>query len=330
VASEQISIVARAPGGPDVLTIDRRPLPAPEGDQVLIRVEAAGVNFIDIYQRTGLYPAPPPIALGLEGAGTVEAVGPKSSLSRGTRVAWAQVPGSYASHVLCSELAVVPVPREIDAQTAAAAMLQGLTAHYLMKSTFDIGPEHTCLVHAAAGGVGLLLCQLGRHLGARVIGTVSTPGKAQLARKAGATDVILYTQNDFLTEVKRLTKDEGVDVVYDSVGKTTFDKSLDCLRPRGLLVLFGQSSGPVPAFELQRLNKGGSLYITRPSLGHYIANRREYETRVKDLWTWIQNGALRIAIDSTFPLSRAAEAQTRLESRASSGKILLLAEGLSV
>ncbi len=324
MVAELARVVAKSPGGVDTLTIIHSPMPEPQGNQVLIQVEAAGVNYIDIYHRSGLYPMPSPIPLGLEGCGKVVRAGSDAKIPEGTRVAWCQVPGSYASHVIAPATAVVPVPARIDPQTAAAAMLQGLTAHYLVKSTFNLEPGDSCLVHAAAGGVGLLLCQIGKALGARVIGTVSTPAKAELAKAAGASDVILYTQSDFVTEIKKLTDGHGVDVVYDSVGKTTFEGSLACLRPRGMLVLFGQSSGPVPAFDLQALNKGGSLFVTRPSLGHYIATRAEYEARIADLWTWIREGAVKIAVDSTFPLNDAGKAHEKLESRMTSGKILLL------
>ena len=270
-------IRVHAYGGPEAMQFDTVELPPPGRGEVRVRVEAAGVNFIDVYQRKGLYPAKAmPRPRGLEGAGVGEALGPEvAGFSPGQRVAWADVVGSYATHVNARAAVLVPIPDGIEAREAAAAMLQGMTAHYLARSTFPLGAGHTCVVHAAAGGVGLLLCQLAREAGARVIGLVSTAEKETLARAAGADEVIRVDRLDFEPEVRRLTGGRGVDVVYDSVGRDTFDRSLSCLRPRGLLVLFGASSGPVPPLDLQVLNAKGSLYLTRPSLGAYVATRDE-------------------------------------------------------
>jgi NADPH2:quinone reductase len=306
--------------------------PSPAAGEVLIRVEAAGVNFIDIYFCRGAYRMPLPAILGVEGAGVVEKVGPDvSSVQKGERVAWTdrtgaatQPGGSYATHAIVPAARLVPVPADVDSKTAAAAMLQGMTAHYLSHTTFPLRAGHTCLVHAAAGGVGLLLCQMAKRAGARVIGTVSTEPKAALARKAGADDVILYTTHDFEAEARRITSGRGVDVVYDSVGKTTFDKSLASLAPRGMLVLYGQSSGPVAPFDPQILNAKGSLFFTRPSLGHYVSTRDELLARADAVLGAIQKRELEVRIGATFPLRDAAEAHRALESRATTGKVLLL------
>jgi NADPH2:quinone reductase len=312
-------------GGPEVLRVEQAPDPEPGPGQARVRVEAAGVNFIDIYKRSGLYRGALPVGIGEEGAGTVEAVGPGvTSVTIGDRVAWASIQGSYATHVIAPVEKLVPVPAGITTRDAAAAMLQGMTAHYLATSTYPLKPGDTCLIHAAAGGVGLLFCQMARLRGARVIGTVSTEQKARLAREAGAGEVILYTQQDFEAEVKRLTAGRGVDVVYDSVGKDTFEKSLNCLRPRGMLVLFGQSSGPVPPFDPQVLNARGSLYLTRPSLGHYTATREELLQRAGDVVAWIAAGQVRLRIDRTYPLDQAAEAHRALAGRQTTGKVLLI------
>jgi NADPH2:quinone reductase len=319
------AIVVAEPGGPEAMKLVEEELPAPGPGQVLVRVRAAGVNFIDVYHRTGLYPAEPPVRLGLEGAGEVEAVGDGvDNPAVGDRVAWTGVPGSYATHVVAPRDRLVPLPDELGFAAGAAAMLQGMTAHYLTESTFRLESGNRCLVHAAAGGVGLLLCQLGRRRGARVIGTVSTADKEALAREAGAADVIRYTETDFESETRRLTDGDGVHVVYDSVGKTTFESSLRCLRPRGTLVLFGQSSGPVEPFDPQLLNRGGSLYLTRPSLFHYISTRAELLARAGDVLGWVADGELRLRIDRELPLADAAEAHRLLESRATSGKLLLI------
>lgn len=311
-------------GGPEVLTLRELPTPTPGPGEVLVRVEAAGVNYIDIYHRSGQYPMPLPMPLGLEGAGVVEALGPETAgLAVGDRVAWAAGPGSYATHVVVSAMKVVPVPAGVDAASAAAAMLQGMTAHYLAHATYPLRPGDECLVHAAAGGVGLLLCQMAKRVGARVIGTVSTEAKAKLARGAGADEVILYADQDFEAETRRLTGGKGVHVVYDSVGKDTFDRSLRTLRPRGMLVLYGQSSGAVPPFDAQLLSQRGSLYLTRPTLGHYVATQEELLARAGDVLGWIQRGELSLTIGATLPLAEAHEAHRRLGGRETVGKVLL-------
>lgn len=300
--------------------------PAAGAGQVLVKIEAAGVNFIDVYFRTGLYPAPLPLVLGQEAAGVVIELGagvPEGEVRVGDRVAWCGVQGAYAEFAAVPASHVVVLPDGVSVKTGAAVMLQGMTAHYLVTSTYALQPGDTCLVHAAAGGVGLLLCQIARQRGARVIGTVSTPAKAALARAAGADQVILYTEQDFAAEVKRLTGGAGVQVVYDSVGKTTFDRSLDCLARRGMMVLFGASSGPVPPFDLQVLNRKGALFVTRPSLGHYTATRAELLQRSTDVLEWVRSGRLDVRIGREFPLSAAAEAHGQLEGRRTTGKVLL-------
>ena len=311
-------------GGPEQLQLDDFPTPAPGPSEVLVRVAAAGVNYIDIYHRTGLYPLPLPLAIGLEGAGTVEQVGSSvRELRVGDRVAWCGVPGSYASHVVASAERLVPVPDNIETNIAAALLLQGLTAHYLTRSTFPLRADHVVLVHAAAGGVGLLLVQLAKRSGARVLGTVSTAAKGALAKDAGADHVIDYQSGDFAVEVKRLTGGRGVDVAYDAVGKVTFDQSLDVLAPRGYLVLYGQASGVVPPLELARLSKG-SNFLTRPSLGHYTATRAELLWRCEEMFCLVASGGLRVRIDRTFPLAQAADAHLALAGRATTGKVLLI------
>ena len=312
-------------GGPEVLRLEDVPIPAPGPGEVLVKVEAAGLNFIDVYHRTGLYANPLPFTPGPEGAGAVAALGPGVSGFRpGDRVAWASGLGSYAEQVLVPAAHLVPVPSGVDTRTAAALMLQGMTAHYLSESTYPLKAGDTCLVHAAAGGVGLLLVQMAKRRGARVFGTVSTDEKAALARGAGADEVIRYTQQDFLAEVKRLTEGRGVQVVYDSVGQATFEKSLDCLAPRGMLVLFGQSSGPVPPFNPSLLAAKGSLFLTRPTLFHYIADRASLEARVAHVLGAAASGRLKVRIERTFPLAEAAEAHRTLEGRKTTGKALLL------
>lgn len=307
------------------MKLEEVPTPAPGPGEALVRVAAAGVNFIDIYHRSGQYKTELPIPLGLEGAGRVEAVGPGvTDVKEGDEVAWTSSAGSYATHVCVPVAKLVPVPSGIDPKVAAAAMLQGITAHYLVRSTFPLGPGHTCLVHAAAGGVGLLLCQMAKRLGARVIGTVSTEEKARLAREAGADEVIRYTEADFEAETRRLTGGAGCHVVYDGVGKDTFMKSLGALRLRGMLVLFGQASGAVPAFDPQILSQRGSLFLTRPSLMHYIATREELVERATDVLGAIKRGELSISIGATYPLAEAAEAHRALAGRATTGKVLLL------
>jgi NADPH:quinone reductase len=312
-------------GGPEVLRLEEVPRPVPGPGEVLVRMEAIGVNFIEIYQREGLYPTSTPYTPGREGAGSVEQLG--SGISRlevGDRVASESFAGAYAEYAVLAEGRAVVLPPSIDSRTAAALMLQGLTAHYLTTSTYPLGSGERCLVHAAAGGVGLLLCQMARLRGALVIGTTSTEAKAALAREAGAGDVILYTEQDFAEEVHRLTAGRGVPVVFDSVGKTTFDGSLNCLEPRGMLVLYGQSSGPVPPFDPQTLNRKGSLYLTRPTLAHYVATTAELTGRAADLMAWVQAGALRVRIDRTLPLPEAGSAHRALAGRGTMGKVVLI------
>ena len=312
-------------GGLDVLSLDQVPLPEPGPGEARVKLEAAGVNYIDIYHRMGQYKGALPLTLGQEGAGVVDAIGPNvTGVKLGDRVAYASQQGAYAEQHVVASWRLVPIPDAVSTQQAAAVMLQGLTAHYLCMSTYPLRPGDTALVHAAAGGVGLLLVQIAKRCGARVIGTVSTEEKAQLAREAGADEVILYTQTDFEAEVKRLTGGAGVNVVYDSVGKTTFDKSVNCLRPRGYMVLFGQSSGAVPPLDPQVLNAKGALFLTRPTLGFYTADRAELLGRTNDLFAWMASGELRVRVDQTFPLARAAEAHRHMEGRQSKGKVLLI------
>ena len=300
------------------------PIPEPGPGQVLIRVEAVGVNYIEIYFRKGVYKATMPLIPGSEAAGTVEKLGPGvTGFEEGDLVASVSVLGSYAEYALVPAAQLIKVPPRLTPEQAAAALLQGMTAHYLAYSTYPLKAGETALVHAGAGGVGLLLTQMASRLGARVIATVSTREKAELAREAGAKDVILYTEQDFETEVKRLTGGKGVDVVYDSVGKTTFDKSLNCLRPRGLLALFGASSGPVPPFDLIQLSSKGSLYITRPTLWHYVATRTELEWRAGKVLDWAATGELKLRTEHMYPLAEAAQAQIDMEGRKTTGKILL-------
>ena len=311
-------------GGPEVLKLADLAIPAPGPGQVLVRVEATGVNFIEIYFRKGVYKAALPLTPGSEAAGTVEELGPGvTGFAAGDAVASVSVLGSYAEYALVPAASLVKVPEGLSMEQAAAAMLQGMTAHYLSHSTFALKAGDTALVHAGAGGVGLLLTQIAVRLGARVITTVSTTAKAELSREAGASDVILYTEQDFEAEVKRITGGKGVDVVYDSVGKTTFEGSLNCLRPRGLLALFGASSGPVPPFDLIQLSGKGSLYITRPTLWHYLASREELEGRAGDVLGWAAKGELKLRTEHVYPLAEAAQAQIDLEARKTTGKILL-------
>lgn len=312
-------------GDRDVLTMAEVDTPHPGPGQALVRVEAAGVNFIDVYQRSGLYPLPLAGRLGLEGAGIVEAIGEGvTDVAPGARVAWARVPGSYATHVIAPVDKLVPVPKGIDLKTAAAAMLQGMTAQYLATSTYALSAGDTCIVHAAAGGVGLLLCQLADAAGAFVFGTVSTKEKALLAREAGADEVIFYREEDFAAAARKHTHGQGVEVVYDSVGKDTFDKSLAALKRRGMLVLYGQSSGPVPAFEPSRLAAAGSVFLTRPGLHDYTATREELLARAAYVFARIAEGALRIRVHSEIPLADVQEAHRRLEGRETTGKVLLI------
>lgn len=312
-------------GGPEVLTQEEIPVPEPKAGEARVKIEAAGVNFIDIYQRTGLYPLQTPFTLGMEGAGTVDAVGEGAGeVKPGDRVAYAMTLGSYAEYAVVPAWKLAPVPANIDAQSGAALMLQGMTAHYLTHSTYPLKRGEMALVHAAAGGVGLLLIQIAKQRGATVIGTVSTEAKARLAKDAGADHLILYTQTDFADEIKKITAGRGVHVVYDSVGQSTFEKSLDCLRPRGYLVLFGQSSGPVPPFDAGKLAAKGSLFLTRPTLIHYTSDRAELLERAGDLFSWTASGKLKLRIDKTFALAEAAEAHRQLEGRKTAGKIILL------
>ena len=311
-------------GGPDVLHYEEIPVPTPAPGQALVKLEAIGLNFLDCYFRSGLYKTPLPFTPGNEGAGIVTAIGDGVTAVRvGDRVSYAPVMGAYAEYTVVTADRLIPIPDDVDAKTAAAATLQGMTAHYLATSTYPVKPGDCVLIHAAAGGVGLLLVQLAKMLGARVFGTVSTPQKAALAREAGADAVILYTEQDFETEVMRLTGGKGVNVVYDSVAKTTFDKSLNCLGVRGTLALFGQSSGPVPPFEPARLAKH-SLFLTRHGLGHYIANREELLQRAAEVFGWIQTGKLKTRISHVLPLKDAAEAHRLLEGRKTAGKVLLI------
>lgn len=319
------AIRVHAVGAADVLQLADVPDPVPGPGQALVRVEATGINFVEIYHRNGWYPSTLPYTPGHEGAGTVVAVGEgvAAGPKPGDRVASTDLVGSYAELALARAERLVRLPDAVDARQAAAAMLQGMTAHYLTYSTYPLQSGDWCLVHAAAGGVGLLLCQLARRRGARVIGTTSTEAKAAAARAAGAEEVILYGKEDFVPEVRRITAGHGVAVVYDSVGRATFEGSLDCLSPRGMLVLFGQASGPVDPFELQLLNSKGSLFLTRPSLRHYIATTAELQERADAVLGWVADGSLRLHIDRTLPLDRAADAQRALEGRETIGKILL-------
>jgi NADPH:quinone reductase len=312
-------------GGPEVLRVQDVPVPDPGRGEVLIEVEAAGLNFVDVYHRTGLYPGELPLTLGREAAGTVSRAGEGVTTCRpGDRVVTESARGAYAQYALAAAERVVPVPDRVTSRQAAAVLLQGMTAQYLADSTYRLSRGDTCLVHAAAGGVGLLLCQIASRAGARVIGTVSTDEKAALARTAGAHEVILYTRSDFLEETRRLTGGLGVQVVYDSVGRTTFLKSLDALAMRGMLVLYGQSSGPVEPFDPQLLSRKGSLFLTRPTLAHYTATREELLKRAGEVLHWVAEGALEVRIGREFPLAQAADAHRDLEGRRTTGKVLLI------
>ena len=312
-------------GGPEVLRYEDVPDPVPAPKEAVVQIDAAGINFIDIYFRTGLYPAELPIVTGQEAAGTVVAVGSEvMEVGVGDRVAYTGIHGAYAEYTAVAGDRLVKLPDSIDTQTAAAVMLQGMTAHYLARSTFGLGPSHTALIHACAGGVGLLLVEMAKKFGARVIGTCSTEEKAAKAREAGADEVILYTQQDFESECKRLTDGRGVDVVYDSVGKSTWTGSLNSLRPRGMMVTFGNASGPVPPLAPLELTKRGSLFLTRPSLFAYISTREDLLWRANEVFEWIEEGDLHIHVGGKFPLSEAGEAQSRLAGRQTMGKLLLL------
>ncbi len=311
-------------GGVEKLRCEELPKPELQAGQALVKIAASGVNFIDIYFRTGLYPAPAPVVLGMEAAGVVEAIAPGvTTVKPGDRVAYAMCRGSYAEYAAVPAWQLVPVPDGMELRTAAGSMLQGMTAHYLTHSTYELKPGETCLVHAAAGGAGQWIVAAAKLRGARVIGTTSTPAKAQAARAAGCDAVILYTEQDFELEVKLLTDGKGVDVVYDSVGASTWEKSLNCIRPRGLMVSFGNASGAVPPFAPLVLNQKGSIYLTRPSLGHYCANREELEWRARDIFSWLASGAAKLHIDEVYPLDEAGQAQTDLASRKTTGKLLL-------
>ncbi len=312
-------------GGLEALKVEDVPMTEPGEGEARVKIEVIGVNFIDIYQRIGRYQGSLPFILGQEAAGIVDAIGPNvTEVKPGDRVAYAMIQGSYTEYAIVPAWKLVPIPAGVDASQAVAAMVQGLTAHYLTFSTYPLKAGETALIHAAGGGTGQLLVQAAKHCGARVFGTVSTDEKAALARQAGADEVIIYTQTDFEAEVKRLTNNAGVDVVYDSVGKDTFDKSLNCLRRRGYMVLFGASSGAVPPMDPQVLNAKGSLYLTRPYLGHYVENRAELLERANAVFNWIATGKLRVRIDKTFSLTEVTEAHRYLEGRQSKGKILLV------
>ena len=312
------------------LQLEQIPTPIPGPGEARVKLSHAGLNFIDVYQRNGTYKIPLPSTLGMEGAGAIDALGPREGvgdlepgLGLDARVAYPSHLGSYAEYAIVQTSELVPIPEGVTNALAAAVMLQGATAHYLAKSTFKLEPGQTCLVHAAAGGVGLLLVQIAKKCGARVIGTVSSDEKAALAKAAGADEIILYTQTDFELEALRLTDGHKLDVIYDSVGQTTFLKGLNILKPRGMMVLYGASSGPVEAFNPQVLNQKGSLFVTRPALGHYLLDRQELLWRIGDLFNWIANGELDVRIDQTFKLEEAAQAHNYIEARATKGKVLL-------
>ncbi|MES2732489.1 MAG: quinone oxidoreductase [Bacteroidota bacterium] len=312
-------------GGPEVLQYKDMAVPEPQAGEVLVKIKAIGVNFIDVYHRTGRYPGVPPFSPGMEASGVVEAVGQHvTEVTVGERVAYAMHMGSYAEYAIVPATKLVPVPQAVDDRSAAAAMLQGMTAHYLSHSSYPIQAGDTVLIHAGAGGVGLLLTQMAHQLKARVITTVSTEEKAQLSRQAGADEVILYTEADFESEVKRLTNGKGVQAVYDSVGKTTFDKSLNCLSPRGYMVFFGASSGAVSPIDPMVLSAKGSIFLTRPTLVHYTLTRQELLKRANDVLGWIAEGRLQLRIEHVYPLAEAAQSHRDLESRATTGKLLLL------
>lgn len=312
-------------GGPEVLTLADLPVPSPKPNEALVEIKAAGVNFIDVYFREGRYPTQLPFINGQEAAGVVVEIGSEvTNVQRGDRVAYTGMLGSYAQYAAVPASRLVKIPDELDFEQAAAAMLQGMTAHYLLHSTYPLKKGETALIHAAAGGVGQLLVQMAKLIGARVIGTAGTQEKAQLARDAGADECIVYTEADFETETQRLTDSKGVEVVYDGVGKATFDKDLNVLRPRGYLVLFGGASGAVPPFDLIKLSQKGSLFITRPTLGHYTATREELEWRANEVLQMIVRGDLKLSIHKTYPLASAADAHRDLEGRKTTGKLLLI------
>jgi NADPH2:quinone reductase len=312
-------------GGTEALVLQNLDTAEPKAGEVRVHNKAAGVNFIDIYQRTGAYNVSLPYIPGLEGAGVVDKLGDQvKRFQPGDRVAYTGISGGYAEYICVPENRLVKIPDNVSAEQAAAVMLQGMTAHYLTRSSFPLKSGDSCLVHAAAGGVGLLLVQLAKQLGATVYGTVSTEEKAELARNAGADRVIIYTRQDFEEEIKKLTNGKGLQVVYDSVGQVTFEKSLNCLAPRGYMVLYGQSSGKVEPFDPQILNRKGSLFLTRPSLMHYIADRKELEQRSDDILSAVASGELLVHINQKFPLAEAAQAHKVLEGRKTTGKVLLI------
>jgi NADPH:quinone reductase len=319
------AIQVKQVGGPEAMELVELPPPQPKAGEAVVKLAASGVNFIDVYFREGRYKSQLPFVLGQEGAGEVAAVGAEvKSLKVGDRVAWSGLQGAYAEYAAVPADRLVPIPKGVSDQQAASAMLQGMTAHYLSHDTYPLKKGETALVHAAAGGVGLLLVQMAHNIGARLIATVSTEQKAKLAREAGANEVILYTESDFEAETKRLTDGKGVDVVYDSVGKTTFEKGLNVLRPRGMMVLFGGSSGAVPPFDLVALSQKGSLYITRPTLKDYIATREELVARSSGVFSMITAGRLKLRIEHTYSLAEAQRAHRDLEGRKTTGKLLLI------
>ncbi len=312
-------------GGPEVLRYEDIDTPEPQAGEVRVKVAAIGVNFIDTYHREGLYKNPLPLGLGQEGAGVITAIGEGvTEFAVGDQVAWKDQFGSYAEETIVPISKLVAVPDGVDGESAAAAMLQGMTAHYLSHSTYPLQAGSTCLIHAAAGGVGLLLCQMAKMLGARVLATAGNEEKAALAREAGADHVVLYRQDDFVAAAKQFTEGKGLDVVYDGVGKDTFEQGLQTLHPRGYMVLFGQASGPVPPFDPQILNARGSLFLTRPSLGFYTLTREELDWRAQDIFTWINEGKLKLRIGAKYPLSEAAQAHIDLQGRKTTGKVLLI------
>ena len=317
------AIRIHAHGGPEVLQLDEVPIPNIESGEVLIRVHAAGVNFLDVYQRTGLYKTVLPFTPGMEGAGVIEKAGSEISFKSGTRVAWTQHPGAYAEFAAVPSWKVVALPDGVDDRSGAATLLQGMTAQYLCETTYPAKSGQAALVHAGAGGVGLLLIQLLKQKGAKVYTTVSTQEKADLAREAGADETILYTKTDFVEAVKRFTDGKGVHVVYDSVGRTTYEGSLNVLRPLGMLVLFGQSSGPVPPIDPLVLTQKGSLFLTRPSLAHYVADTVSFKERATKVLNWVAQGSLKLRIERTYPLAELAQAHRDLEGRKTTGKLVI-------
>lgn len=319
------AVVVREAGGPDRLELTHKDPPEPAAGELLVDVAAAGLNFIDTYQRTGLYPMEFPFTPGLEGAGIVSKVGDGvDAFAVGDRVAWSGVLGSYAEQHVVPTSSALPIPDEVDLETAAAVVLQGITAHYLATDTFPLSEDHICLIHAGAGGVGLLLTQIAKMRGAHVISTVGTEAKAELSRAAGADDVIVYTEVDFKSAVEDLVGERSLHVVFDGVGKATFDKGIDLLRPRGMMVTFGNASGPVPEIAPLLLSQKGSLFLTRPTIADYIQTRAELESRVSDLFSWIAAGDLDVLIGARFPLTEAGAAHLSLEGRDTTGKVLLI------